>query len=415
MYKQRFKRPRLLIFLLFFAWAINFSLIFSLKLDFNLLSQYIMPVGTIVWLIFVAYANKKRKFLKILKNIWAPLKYSTYMGYLNKWSLKNSLQVLNEDAFVFIFNLKSNIFFLISTLAIIVIIIFVTPRSLPLNTAQAIRDLDTVIFGLVALFLTISIFIAGNYLKNIDKNNEHSKDVLKLLKNNKQVFKNFYAENIKFLKEPYEKFSVIQAHAATSVYDQGSYDRFVSWLASLKLTDEATFYRYNKPYTICANAISNRESYVVSCLNLINNISGLHNDETESVNTEMLSNIYDYNDLGNYYEKYVPIEYMGYKLARVIRYGVWSLVVGFLYNFYSTLNIQYNFFENINLHTVDFITGFALFLTLMSILVAFKYVYGFIRYLGQDTQYSSYSTSVLPFRANSIDEIQEERFTPRYY
>lgn len=342
-----------------------------------------------------------KHFLRELKSEWESLKWSRYSSYTIKYQLKELLKSVNREVVALLVQLRSNLLFcfatiLIATLTLSVIILL--PHD---SLVEALSLLSVVVFGLLTIFITAAIFMATISNQVLAKISDAMANYLVLLHSTSKIFKIVYA-NLPPDTAVDVRYRLLCAVEAECVLDQISYRQFRDWVADVKKDFKGTDYEetVDFPFDIIQQNVGGKSWALKDGLDILEHelkktdeIKKIIKDNDKTISI-LRSGCVDYQVSGaaSIYEQK---DFLGTFLSRVLAYGLFAILISYLYRLFSGLT--YDLFTGVELYSKQIIGFVVLFIMFSALTYAVKFLFHLAAYFRRvSSHYGDSSLSIYP-------------------
>ncbi len=336
-----------------------------------------------------------RFFFQQLKSDWAPLKgnWHGYRSAMVRYSIKNIIFEINEEIVVFLYNIKINPTFFLWTLIVLASSVGIT-LYVPLELIKDLLEKSVQgLFGFITIFITAAIFIATLTSTFSSKQSEEIRLLNSGIQNIDNIFKDLYFYSRDYTDEN-QKWILMCAHAAESVFDQGSYMEFRDWYRTIESDFAGGNFEASRkfPFDIAANAtVSDRwaikQGLQIAETDLQTRVTGVYdylkNHKAQVRQLKSVVGKYSYPNVG--FQPYGFGSFIGSRLTRVVLYGLTAIVLAIIFNTVS--GQQHNLVTGVDLHFRTLLEFSAVCLSLGAITISIRYMTMFLKYLKANSPY----------------------------
>lgn len=336
-----------------------------------------------------------KQFLDDIKGEWGQLKY--YSVYRYSWKnngkyLTRSLLIrLNRELSAILIHLLSNPFSLVLVVSAVALALL-----LPLAVARGdILQLLNMISGFIISFISVlvaaAIFVSTLHRQSSNRTAQEDTKFFESVTDNKDTLMKVY-EKYSSSATDEQKIKLFKAVPCDSVLDQSDYENYKSWhlknvssLEGVKIESYDNFMKY--PYNAATSVTWSRSYYMsegceVARL-LLEKEDSDHKQLRDSVKALLVASKRNLASGSQGY--YIPVEFVGQRLYRVIIYSLVALI----FIFGSTVLSSYSLdiIPSLNMNILRLSTFFAISVTALSLYLILRYVFKFIAYLKDSTSY----------------------------
>lgn len=327
-----------------------------------------------------------------------------YSSRNSRYWLRGSIVRMNREASAITGYVLARPTVLLLTIALIG---FATIASLSIPHEEILQVLGVfaeMMVGFISLLVAAAIFISTLRRQSDDKSTAQDLKFMNALRKNKGLIKQVYIKYCDKLSRA-ERLAVFKATPADSILDYSDYPAYKNWhqenINSLDYDDMEYYYEYVKyPPNIVTNMGYSRSYLITDALSVakryVEKDTKASSRLRESIdNLYEAANVYQAAGVGGYY---VPVEFVGQRLYRVVVYSLMALLL-----FVVALvggAWQADIFPGINLYTPIVATALAIFSMGIAIVVIVRYVAMFLNYLRES---STYNTSLLTVYVDEPD------------
>lgn len=354
-----------------------------------------------------------RAFLKELKSDWAPLNY----GYKhNLWEVKhlvkNNVRIANRELVVLLLNLKSSTLFCVTLVLIFAFSIASMQFSSASNIDNFLETIITVIIGFVSVIVAGAVFITTQSNSSALREYERQNALIKHLnKNSIDIFKQALHQFGQYLDVD-QQWSLIRAHAAVSVLDQNSYEKFADWFMTISQGFEGSAYNVERmfPFTVAKGATESRNYAIEEGIRILDSIRNRVTDGQRIILDSWTKIIGELKEaiVGSvtlsFISSYSHGNFLGARLGRVIFAALSALFFVIAHKAFAGSN--FNLFQRIDFKTVEVLSFVAVFICTSALILCLRYIVKFIALLRADS--SSAPWSLTYFYARNPSEVQDQ-------
>lgn len=352
-------------------------------------------------------------FLRELKSDWAPMKY----GYKhNVWEIKHlaksNLRIANRELVILLLNLKSNILFCITLLLVTVFSVIAVQYSSPSSIDNFLETIITVSIGFVSVIVAGAVFITSQSNSSALREYERQNALIKHLnKKSVDIFKQALHQFEQYLDAD-QQWSLIRAHAAASVLDQNSYEKFADWFMDVTQDFEGSSYSSERmfPFTVARNASESRNYAIEEGIRIIDSIRNRVSDGQRIVLDSWTSIIGELKEaiVGSvtfsFMSSYSHGNFLGARLGRVIFATLSALF--FVVTHKAFARSEFNLFQQTNFNAIEILSFMSVFICTGALIMCLRYIIKFIALLRIDSLSAPLSQAY--FYARDPSEVQDQ-------
>lgn len=264
------------------------------------------------------------------------------------------------------------------------------------SIAVLLQSLMGVIVTLVSVLVAAGIFIATLHQRNSQRSVDEEILLKKQLLKSKFVFSEFF-ESFKDRMNDQEKIAIFKAIPSVSVSNQYDYDNYKLWHSgAINQIPEQSVNPYDRfvlfPYNMVMAIKGSRTYYIteasVVALNYLSN-SKNGNHRLLKQNIESLQAACERYQTAGVHGYYVPTDFVGNRLIRIIVYSLLSVAAIFAALLAKDFqgNTVITLFS-FNLEVVNGLFAISITLSSLSLFLILRHIYGFIIFLRNSAQYN---------------------------
>jgi len=336
-----------------------------------------------------------KRFINDIITEWKPLKYFPKYIYTSanaKQYVRRLLIIINKEVagiFQHLINTP------LSLLLLVVIICFaiITPSVIDVtDLASFLYIVSGFIISFISVLVAAAIFVSTLHRQSSNKSVEEDIKYLSVINGNRETLLTVYGKYSN-LATDLEKIKLFKSTPCDSVFENIDYEKYKQWhsmqLSSLSEVDIPTFDQYIRhPYNLVTSMAYSRSFYMIDGCDvamILLEKSGKPNIKLKRSVTVLRSSSKRFQTAGTR-GYYIPVEFVGRRLYRVIAYSLVSLM--FILSTGLFKDYKLNLLSSINIGIQNKIYILTIMSAMISIYLILRYVFKFIAYLRQSTSYS---------------------------
>jgi len=343
-----------------------------------------------------------KKYIKELKDEWTGLfsgpRY-IYSKHNIKYKIKRLGFELNKE-------LKNTLgHFLYTPLSLFVIVLGVVSAIMLSQYVTVSGSLDILeilsgfIIGFISLLIAAAIFVSTVHRQSSTRSSDNNAEFLSQITGNNGTLAEIYTQYQGFAKDD-EKLLIFKATSTDWILDGSEYEEYKQWhsdnvasIEPLQLEPHDMYIKY--PYNMAISAGWSRAYTMLKAYSAAKNVLRRvpYNTDTLKATVEKMLSAAKKNQEAGYGGIYIPTEFVGMRLYRIIFYSLTSLALICLAIFAS----QYkgNFVVTVDFEMTSKFIFLATLFAVVSLYLVLRYIMMFIGFLHNSTSYAVYSMNSL--------------------
>lgn len=335
-----------------------------------------------------------KQFIKELKAEWVPLKSFPIYKYSkanSKYFVRRIIILLNKEA-------SGIALHLFNTPVSIAVIIFsvATASSLSVftnndTTVDLLNSITGFIISFISVLVAAAIFISTLHRQSSNKTADEDIKFQEVIMDNKGTLSKVY-EICNSIASDEERIKLFKSTPCDRVTEYSDYEKYKRWhlenVGTLKNTKIETYDNYLRyPYNAAMSVTWNRAYFMADgcevAIVLLDRAKNKNKDLKVAVKDLLVAS--KRNQTAGSRGYYVPTEFVGQRLYRVVIYSIFALLAIFSYTIFN--RYEWDLIPAVNLHTPFVLLSVAISSTLISLYLILRYVFKFITYLKDSTSY----------------------------
>jgi len=337
-----------------------------------------------------------KQFIRDLKTEWSPLKYFPAYRYSRsnlKYFVRRVIILLNKELSGIVLHLFNNPL----SVVILVLSVFVALILASFMTSTGIVGLLGSITGFIISFISVlvaaAIFISTLHRQSSNKTADEDIKFQEVIMDNKGTLSKVY-EVCYSVASDEEKIKLFKSTPCDRVTEYSDYEKYKKWHQDYVVTLSDThieaydnYLRY--PYNTALSVSYNRAYFMADgcevAIVLLDKMKSKDRDLKAAVKNLLVASKRNQTSGSRGY--YVPTEFVGQRLYRVVIYSIFALLM--ILSFTVLNEYKWDLVPDANFHIPFILLLLAVSSTVISLYLILRYVFKFISYLKDSTSYHS--------------------------